>query len=233
MKPSKEIIIIILGPPGSGKGTQASLLAEKLDLFHLETSKIIEAKLRDAKKSDFVKVGGGKYYLFKEKEEREKGELMSPPLISFWVENKVQEVKRAGKGIVLSGSPRTQKEGEALLPIFKKLYGQKNIKVILIDLKAKDSIWRNSHRKTCQLFRHPIIFNQETKNLKKCPLDGSKLFSRKDDTPKVIKNRLEEYKERTLPVLNYFKKAKIKLVKINGAPPPAVVFQNILKSFKT
>ena len=230
MKPSSQEVIIVLGPPGSGKGTQAELLADKLGLFHLETSKIIDAELEGVKKSDFVKVGGKKYPLFKEKKAREKGELMSPPLISFWLENKTKELKKSGKGIIFSGSPRTLAETKELVPLLKKLYSQKDIKVISLTLKPVDSIWRNSHRKTCQLFRHPILFNNETKKITKCPFDGSKLFFRKDDTPKVIKIRLKEYKERTLPVMDYFKKEKIKVIKINGAPPPALVFQNILRS---
>ncbi|MEK7519459.1 MAG: nucleoside monophosphate kinase [Patescibacteria group bacterium] len=232
MKLSKEKVIIILGPPGSGKGTQAELLADRLGLFHLETSKLIEVNLKNVKKGDFVKVGGKKYFLLQEKKARESGGLMSPPLISFWIKDKVQEVKKTGKGIVLSGSPRTLSEGKELIPLLKKLYGVQEIKIILLTLNAKDSIWRNSHRKTCQLFRHPILFDKETKNLTKCPFDGSKLFSRKDDNPKVIKFRLEEYKEKTLPVLDYLKKANLKLAKVNGAPPPAAVFQDILKTLK-
>ncbi|MFQ6049925.1 MAG: adenylate kinase, partial [Candidatus Paceibacterales bacterium] len=70
-------------------------------------------------------------------------------------------------------------------------------------------------------------------NLTKCPWDGSKLIRRKKlDDPETIKIRLKEYKERTLPLFDYFKKEKLKVKKINGSPPPATVFKNILKALK-
>lgn len=225
-------VIIILGPPGSGKGTQAELLANKLNLFHLETSKIIEPNLRDIKKTDFVSVEGKKYFLISEKRKRESGELMSPALINFWIKNRVKELKKEGKGIVFSGSPRTLYEGKRLNPFLKKLYGNKNIKVILLKLSIKESIWRNSHRKTCQLLRHSILFTKETKNLTKCPFDGSKLVSRKDDKPEIIKLRFEEYEERTLPLIKLFKKQGLKIKTINGEQTVADVFEDISKAFK-
>src|SRR3989339_216854 len=100
----KTQVVIILGPPGSGKGTQANLLAEKFGFFHLETSRIIEAKLANAKKNSFVSVRGKKYYLADELKKREKGELMSPPLIIFWLKKRIKELGRQGERIILSGS---------------------------------------------------------------------------------------------------------------------------------
>ena len=79
-----------MGPPGSGKGTQAELLAEKFNLYHLETSEIIEKNFANIKKSDFVKVGGKKYFLWEERKLRQSGKLMSPPLIFFWVKEKIK-----------------------------------------------------------------------------------------------------------------------------------------------
>lgn len=224
--------IIIIGPPGSGKGTQAELLAEKFNLFHLETSKIIELNLSKIKKGDFAKITGEKYFLLEEKKKRETGELMSPPLIAFWVKNKIKEISKTGKGIITDGSPRTLYEGKTLIPFLKKLYGARNIKVIFITLKAEESIWRNSRRKTCELMRHSILYSNETIRLKKCPFDGSKLLVRKDDNPLIIKRRLKEFKERTLPLVDYFKKEGLKVKEIDGSPPPADVFEAILKSLK-
>lgn len=228
----KKSVIIVMGSPGSGKGTQAQLLAEKLDLYHLETSEIIEKNLRNIKKGDFLQVKGKKYYLLEEKRIRESGELMSPSLITFWIKEKIKELYKEGKGITTSGSPRTLYEGKEVIPLFKKLYGTENVKVIFTDVSAKESIWRNSHRRTCELMRHPILYSKETVKLTKCPLDGSKLVSRVDDTPEVIRVRLKEYKERTLPLLELFKKEDLKVIKINGSPPPADVFQNVLKALK-
>jgi len=222
--------IIVMGPPGAGKGTQAQLLAERFDLYHLETSEIIEKNLKNIKKDDFVTVDGKKYFLWEEKRMRESGELMSPPLITFWIKEKIKVLYKEGKGITTSGSPRTLYEGKEIIPLFKKLYGEENIKIILIELSVEESIWRNSHRRTCELMRHPILYSKETANLTKCPFDGSKLLSRKDDTPETIKIRLKEYQERTLPLLELFKKQGLEMKKIDGSPSPVDVFEDILKS---
>lgn len=232
MKPTKKLkepVIIILGPPGSGKGTQAGLLERELDIFHLETSEVIERKLKRVKKGDYVVVEGKKYFLEEEKKKREEGELMSSPLITFWVMKEIERLYKEEKGIVFSGSPRTLYEAEKLIPLIEKLYSKKYIRVIFIKLSAKDSIWRNSHRRTCELMRHPIIYNKETKNLKHCPLDGSKLIRRVDDKPEIIKFRLKEYKKRTKPVIDYLKKRHFKVIEINGAPSPDRIHKGIMK----
>src|SRR3989344_4847529 len=97
--PSKKVIII-LGPPGSGKGTQGGLLARKFDLYHYETSEIIERNLSNIKKGDFVEIGGKKYFLSEEKKLRNSGKWMSPPLIAFWVKNKIRALAKEGEGLV-------------------------------------------------------------------------------------------------------------------------------------
>lgn len=233
MKPSKQPkIIIILGPPGSGKGTQAELLAEKFNLYHLETSEIIERKLVNIGKDDFVKIGGKKYFFWKEKKLRQSGKWMSPPLIVFWVKEKIKTLAKERRGIVLSGSPKTIYEGEEIIPLFKKLYGISNIKIILIKQKPAVSIWRNSRRRICELLRHSILYTRETAKLKKCPFDGSKLIFREDSSPEVIKSKLKEYKERTFPLIKLFEKEGIEVKRINGEQLVANVFEDILKEIK-
>jgi len=80
--------------------------------------------------------------------------------------------------------------------------------------------------------RHTILYNDETTKLTKCPFDGSKLVARKDDKPEVIKIRLKQYEERTFPLIEFFKKQDLEVKKINGAPAPVIVFENILKVLK-
>lgn len=228
-KSQKPRVIIIIGPPGSGKGTQATLLADKLGLFYFETSKIIEERVMNAKKGEYVEIEGKKYYLLNEKKIWETGGLCSPPLVTYWVQEKIKELAEKGEGIVFAGSPRTLYETERIMPILNKFYGKKNIKIILFTLSPKTSIFRNSHRRICELLRHPILYNDETKNLTKCPLDGSKLIRRKKlDDSETIKIRIKEYKERTLPIIDYFKKKGYKVKKISASPPPAVIFKKLL-----
>jgi adenylate kinase len=228
-----RLVIIILGPPGAGKGTQAGLLAEKLNLYYFETSKVLEEKFQEIKtEKEFVQIKGKKYYLSKEKELWEKGALCSPPFVTYLVKKKIKNLYRAGKNLVLAGSPRTLYEGKEITPLLKKLYGKENIKLILITLSAKESIFRNSHRRICQLMRHPILYNKETKDLKHCPLDGSKLIKRELDKPEIIKIRLKEYKNRTFPLVGYFKKQGIGVKKVNGEQSVAEVFEDTLRAIK-
>lgn len=228
----KQKVIVILGPPGSGKGTQGELLAERLNLYHLETSEIIERNFADIKKTDFVKVGGKKYFLWQERRLRRAGKLMSPPLIFFWIKEKIKELVKEGRGIVLSGSFKTLYEAEELTPFFKKIYGSSSIKVILIKQRPEVSIWRNSKRKICELMRHSVLYSKQNARLKTCPFDGSKLIRREDSNPEVVRGKLKEFRERTLPVVSYFKKHGVKVKEINGEQSVADVFNDALKAVK-
>ena len=221
-------IVIIIGPPGAGKGTQASLLADKLNLYYFETSKIIEKRVMKAEEGDVQEVEGKKYPLLKEKQNWEQGDLCSPPLVSFWVKQEINKLFQQDHSIVFAGSPRTMYEAQEIIPLLEKLYGKDKIKIALFNLKAKDSIWRNSHRRICKLMRHPIIYNEETKDLTKCPLDGSALQKRgKLDEVETIKIRLKEYQEKTLPMIDYFKEEGFNVGEIDAGQSPAEVFQQI------
>lgn len=229
LKTKDRLVAILLGPPGAGKGTQAILLADKLGLYYFETSKIIEENIKEAKEGDFVEVEGKKFPLLKEKENWEKGDISSPPLVVFWIKNKIERLATLGENLVMAGSPRSLYEGKELLPLFKKLYGPENIKVILMELSVKESIFRNSHRRICALMRHPILYNEETKNLKNCPLDGSKLMKRALDKPEIIEKRFRVYQKKTLPLVDFFEKEGLKVKKVNGEQSVAKVFKDILE----
>ncbi|MDO8265258.1 MAG: nucleoside monophosphate kinase [Candidatus Parcubacteria bacterium] len=233
MKSNKNKVIIIFGPPGSGKGTQAGLLSEKLSLYYLETSKVGEERIRTAKKGDYIETAGKKYYFSDEEKLWKEGKLWSPPFVVFLMEEKIRKIIAEEKGLLLAGSPRTIYEGQKLIPLLFELFGKKNIKVIKLLLSPEQSIWRNSHRRICELMRHPIVYKPETVNLKTCPLDGSKLVRREGlDDPETIKVRLKEYKERTFPLIELFKKSGLKVIEVNGEQSVAEVFEDILKAIK-
>ena len=228
-----KLVIILNGPPGSGKGTQADLLADRLGLYLLDTSKILEERFRQKQKEKFIEVGNKRYYFSKEEKLWKEGILCSPPFVTYLLKNKIQELFDLGKNLILSGSPRTLFEAKEVTPFLKRLYGKSNIKTVLLKLAPEESIWRNSHRRICELMRHSILYNKETVRLKNCPLDGSKLVKRKGlDDPETIKIRLNEYKERTLPIINCYKKGGLKVKEINGEQSVANVFRDILKALK-
>ena len=234
MRSSKPRIIIIMGSPGSGKGTQAELISDEPNLYYFETSKIIEGHVMRAKKSDYETVNDKRYSLIKEKENWRTGILNTPEVVAFWVKNKIKELFKEGLGIVLAGSPRTLYEGREVVPLLKKLYGAKNIKIILLEISPEETLWRNSHRRICEFMRHPILSTKkEFLGLNYCPLDGSKLLRRKGlDDPETIKVRLREYRERTYPLMKYFEGRGLRVKRINGEQPVQKVFEDILKAIK-
>ena len=205
---NKKWVVILIGPPGSGKGTQADLLAEKFGLFHLETSKIIEEKIKQASLDDKI--------LMREKKIWETGKLNTPELVLKWTSEKVEEIANRGKGIVFSGSPRTIYEAEGEMPFFEKLYGRENIKVINIDLSREESVNRNSNRRICKASRHPIPNFPEYKGIKTCPKDGSEIITRILDKPETIVVRYDEYLNRTTPILDYIGDRGYMILKIKG-----------------
>ncbi|MDO8601449.1 MAG: nucleoside monophosphate kinase [bacterium] len=230
MTPSK--VIIILGPPGSGKGTQAQLLTERIGFFLWETSSIVGGVIERAKSGDFVKIEGKKYLFSDQAKIRRQGLLWDGSFVFYFSKKKFEELAKDGKSIVVSGSPREIEEAKRLLPLLKKLYGAKNITMLALKLTPGATIWRNSHRRECELATHSILYTKETKSLTRCPLDGSRLMRRKDDDPKAIKMRLERYKEKTSLVFDFFRNQGIKVKEINGEQSVADVFKDILKALK-
>jgi len=224
--------IIVFGPPGAGKGTQSELLSDKLGLYNFETSGIIQKKISGAQKGDFIEVDGEKYFFEKEKEIASAGKLWDPPFVIYFVNKKIEELAAEDRSIVFSSSPRTLYEIEHMVPLLEKLYKKDNIKIILLEVSTETTIFRNSNRKRCELLRHPILFNDETKNLTICPLDGSKLFQRDDDNAETAKVRIKEYVERTLPMKEYLEKTKYKIHTISGEQSVADVFKDILAAIE-
>jgi adenylate kinase len=230
-KNTKKRVVIIMGAPGSGKGTQATLVSDKLSLYYLETSKLLEAAFNSPKIKSVVGADGKRYLMADEKKIWLSGELNSTPFTLSLISEKIKRVFEGGDGLLLAGSPRRVSEAEFLMPFLIKLYGKQNIKTVLLEISAQESIFRNSHRKICALMRHPILYSRENAKLNYCPIDGSKLMVRKGlDDPQTIKVRLETYKQETLPIIGYLKKNQFSVQKIDGLPAPAVVFNNILKT---
>ena len=183
----KKWAVILIGPPGSGKGTQAELLAKKFGLFHLETSKLGEEKINN---SELVKIDTE---VAEAKRLYDKGELFPPPWTVKIMVEKIRELGNGGMGLVFSGSPRTLHEAENELPILEEVYGRDNIKPIHLNLTKDESIKRNSSRRVCKANRHSIPDFPMFKDITTCPKDGSELIKRSLDAPETIGIRYEVY----------------------------------------
>ena len=232
-------VIILFGPPGAGKGTQSELLSEKMGLFSLESSKIIEREFKKAEKlpkdspKRFFEYFGEKFDIFVEMQNWKTGVLNSPPFVTALIMKEIRQVFNEGENLMMSGCPRTLYEAEKEMPLLVELFGKENIHIILIEISAETTALRNSKRKICELMRHSILHNKETEKLTLCPLDGSKLIKRKGlDDPETIKTRLVQYKERTLPLFEYFKEHQFNVTKVDGEGSVAQVHEQILKALE-
>lgn len=219
-------VIILYGPPGSGKGTQANLLANKFDVVHFDTGKFLEAMVHapENQKNPTIK---------RERKLFDSGILMTPSFVLKMVKEEAGHIHEADYGIVFSGSPRTMYEAEGLMPLLIKLYGKKNIYVFVLEASADLSIKRNSNRLMCKFCGYGLLSAYyPTKNPKHCPVCGGPFYKRTLDNPATIKIRLKQYAERTEPIFEFMKKLGIKVVKLDARPAPYKVFGRLIKAIK-
>jgi len=210
-------VVILLGPPGAGKGTQAEILVEEHGFFHFETSKVLEEALRTHDPDASIEVSGKRYRFGDEKKLFDKGKLLTPAVVAHFVEKKIRQLANEGKTVVFSGSPRTIFEAQAYLPIFRELFGQEFLCVVHLVLPPEASIHRNSHRRICSQCRYPVPYFTETEGWTRCPKCAGELVRRGVlDTPDVIRVRLQEYAERTLPIVEYFKEERLLVHEVDG-----------------
>lgn len=216
----KERIIILLGPPGSGKGTQAKLLVKKFDLEYFGSG----ISLRKRKKiDDFTGRKLGKVM--------GKGELVPSFIISkLWIDRleKIKQ-KKQSKGFVIDGSPRKMLEARLLDDALK--WYEWEAKILFIDISKRESINRLTKRKMCAKCGRIIPWVLHFKKLKKCDKCSGPLMVRHDDSKKAINKRLDEFKDEVIKVIDYYKKQK-RLIRINGEQSIEKVCKDILKAIK-
>ncbi len=222
----RKIAVVLYGQPGAGKGTQAVLLAGKLDLVHLDTGKLCEKIVHDPDRQNEKAVR-------RERKLFDTGILMTPSFVTHEVVKEVRRLRRADLGVVLSGSPRTMYEAEREYPVFEKLYGKKNVFVFVLEVPGERSMKRNTARMICSVCGYLLLTAfYPTKKAKYCPVCGGPFYKRSLDNPKVMKVRLREYEERTFPIFDFLKKRGYRVVKIDGRPAPYKVFARIYAHLK-
>lgn len=208
--------IIVLGPPGSGKGTQAELLAKKLNLYHLQTGQIAREL---AKKDDRIR------------EMVNSGKLVPAEEMTMYVLDFLHSEGKNLTNILFEGFPRFITQYEALEQ-FLKNKGDDIDAVISLEITKDEVVKRLSGRRTCESCGK--IYNTLTNPPKVegvCDNCGGKLIQRDDDTPESIKVRFEYYYANTKELTEYLDK-KGKLIKIDAARPIEVIFEDILSKME-
>ncbi|MDP2684114.1 MAG: nucleoside monophosphate kinase [bacterium] len=220
MSKNKQYNIIILGPQGSGKGSQAILLTEKFNLVHIETGKIFRQMA-----ATNTPLGKKINYII-----NNKGVLVNDELVLKVLEKGVVSVNKK-KGLLFDGFPRTLNQARGLDKLFKKL-DRELTHVIYMPIKKSTTIKRLSKRRTCENCGKIFISGVNIKsNQKECPVCRGKIIQREDDKPKAIAKRLEIYRKSTKPIIIFYKKKGI-VIKVDGEPTIKQVFKEILKVLK-
>ena len=212
----KKWAVILIGPPGSGKDTQAELLARELKFVEIKSSKIIEEKLKSADLNDAV--------MNQEKELHASGQLNTREIVDAWIIECIEQVGATGVGLVGNGWPREIEEVEAEMLAVEKFFPKDSIKIVTITLSEEESVKRNSKRRVCEKNGHPI----QDEGITVCPEDGSPIILRADDTPETIRKRYQVYITQTRPVIDFLSKEGYNVITINGEQPIESVHRDIL-----
>lgn len=215
-------IIIPLGVSGSGKSTQAKLLARKLDLGYIGTGDLVRAR---KKTGDFTSVKAG--------EAIDRGKFLPTVLITKMLMDNFEELKSKEpfRGFVLDGAPRKLDEARLVDQALEWYEWEKYSYVLVIDISEEEATLRLLNRRMCAKCEKIIPYIGEFKSLKKCDACGAELLTRADDTPEGGKSRIAEYKERTVPVIDYYEKQG-RLIRVNGEQSIEDVHKDIMKAIK-
>jgi adenylate kinase len=210
-----ELNLILLGPPGSGKGTQGERLQEDFRLPYFATGDILRAAVRDG--TDIGKQA---------REYMDRGDLVPDEVIIGVIAERLQR-DEAADGFILDGFPRTVRQAEALDAKMNELHREMTA-AILIDAPEDEVVRRLGGRRTCE--ENPShIYHVEFDPPKEegiCDIDGAKLVVRDDDKPEVVKNRLGQYREKTEPLIDYYEEQGI-LQRVDGRHSPDEVEEHI------
>ena len=208
--------IVVLGPQGSGKGTQAQKLAQKFDSEHIDMGKF----LREVAKMD-TPLGKEVYKI-----QNVTKTLVPAKILEEVFTIKLNDIPRE-KGIVFDGFPRNYDQTEYFEKSMKN-FGRQTDKVFYIKLSPEESLERIAKRRICQKCKKSFILGVDIKDEKdKCPACGGEIIQRTDDTAEGVKKRLEVFNQETLPVIEYYRE-KNKLIEISGDQTIPEVYEEIL-----
>jgi adenylate kinase len=209
-----ELNLVLLGPPGSGKGTQGERLNEELRLPYYATGDILRGAVREE-----TELGKSA------KEYMDRGDLVPDEVIVGVIAERIDS-EEARDGFVLDGFPRTTPQAEALDAKLGKL-GRAVSAVLLIDVSDEEVLRRLGGRRTCEAAGHVYHVEFNPPRVEGvCDVDGSPLVIRDDDKPEVIRKRLATYHEKTEPLVSYYEGVGV-LNRVDGERQPDAVTEEL------
>jgi adenylate kinase len=215
-----ELNLILMGPPGAGKGTQAERLVDDFDLPYYATGDILRAAIAEG-----TELGKEAQPIV------EAGDLVPDELMIGVIMERF-DTPEAEDGFILDGFPRTVGQAEALDEALDRR-GRSLTAALLIDAPAEEVIRRLSGRRICVKNGHVYhVENDPPKNEGVCDQDGSPLIQRDDDKPETIKRRLSVYREQTEPLIDWYDQRGA-LRRFDGSRPPDEVHSHIRATLAT
>jgi adenylate kinase len=207
--------IVLLGPPGAGKGTQAQIIAEKYELVHVSSGDLFRENLKN--ETDLGKLA---------QTFMNRGELVPDDVTIAMVRDRLSRPD-CRNGALLDGFPRTPAQAEALSRMLQELGGAVNL-VPYICVPEEILVERLGGRWTCRANGH--VFHEKFNPPAVagiCDEDGSELYQRDDDKPETVKNRIKVYQEQTAPLITYYQEKGL-LVEVDGTKPIEAVTTDLL-----
>jgi adenylate kinase len=209
-----DLNLVLLGPPGAGKGTQAERLAEDFGLPYIATGNMLRDQIREE-----TELGA------KAKGYMDRGDLVPDELIIEMIKDRLEKPDAAG-GFILDGFPRTEKQAEVLDQELKDVDRLLSA-ALLIDVPEAEVVRRLSGRRVCVKGQHNFHVDFDPpKHPDVCDVDGSRLVVRDDDKPEVVEHRLGQYREKTEPLIEYYASRDI-LRRVDGSRSPDQVHDQI------
>jgi adenylate kinase len=215
-----ELNLILLGPPGAGKGTQAERLQEDFHLPYVATGDILREAVREG-----TELGR------KAKEYMDAGDLVPDGLVIAVVLERIAS-DEARDGFLLDGFPRNREQGEALDRAIDRL-GRRLTAALLVEVPDEEVVRRLSGRRVS--VKSGRVYHVEfdpPKHEGRCDVDGSRLVQRDDDKPETVRHRLAVYHENTKPLIAYYEQQGI-LRRFDGGRPPTEVHDHIRATIAT
>jgi len=210
---------IFLGPPGSGKGTQAKRVCGELNILHLSTGDVLRENVKSGTELGLTA-----------KKFMEAGDLVPDAIIVGMIEDKLKNGE-LDNGFILDGFPRTVPQAEALKTMFAK--NNKAIdRAILLDVSDGEVVKRLSGRFYCPTCNAGYNYPAQMPKVEGvCDSDGSKLLRRPDDEEGVVRNRLDVYKKQTEPIVEFYGRESV-LTKVQAEGSIDAIYDELLKITK-